>query len=187
MISKSIKEIVLILFSIFLLNGCYVSSIGGFRNASPVGRSVSTFNIRGVSNGAVHAGVIDYHYGYSDNNDIGIQLIRGKAFGGYPVSGYGISNFHAFKNQNQLAYDVHGSVFTYNKLIGTRIVYGEKEYMSYELNWTDIIDNEYLFIHHLFVGYSNPKGFSCEFGVFTTGFSLEFSPVLGVGYNFSTK
>lgn len=187
MISKSNIEILSIVFSIIFLNGCYISSIGGLRNASPVGKSVSTLSIRGVSNGAVHAGVLDYHYGYADNNDIGIQFIRGVAFEEYPVNGFGISIFHAFKNRKQFAYDVHGAVFTYNKLFGSKIMYGEKEYISYELNWTDLFDNEYLFTHHLFIGYSNPKGFGCEFGVVTTGLSLEFSPILGVGYNFNNK
>lgn len=179
--------ILLVIVIMFLFNGCFITSIGSHRNATPIGKSVSSVNIRGISNLVVFAGVIDYRYGYNDFNDISIQLVGGKAFGEYPVYGIGLTSFHAFKKRKQMAFDFHGSLFSYNKLIGIRLIQGSMDYLSYELNWTNILEDEYAFTNHLCVGYSNPKGFSIEFGVSTIGFNIDITPLLGIGYNFQIK
>lgn len=176
-----------VIITMFLFSGCFITSIGSHRNATPIGKSVSSLNIRGISNLLVYAGVIDYRYGYNDFSDISIQLVGGQSFRKYPVYGIGLTSFHAFKKRKQMAFDIHGSLFSYNKLIGIRLIQGSKDYISYELNWTNIFEDEYAFTNHLFVGYSNPKGLSIEFGVSTIGFNLSIAPLLGVGYNFQTK
>lgn len=180
-------KIIYPIITIFLFSGCFITSIGNHRNAKPIGKSVSSLNIRGISNLMVFAGVIDYRYGYNDFSDISVQLVGGQSMGKYPIYGIGLTSFHALKKRKQMALDFHTSLFSYNKLIGIRLIQGSKDYISYELNWTNILEDEYAFTNHLLLGYSNPKGFSIEFGVSTIGFNLKISPLLGVGYNFQIK
>lgn len=146
---------------LIILSGCMLTTIGGNRDATPLGKSNSAINLRTVSNLVAAGAILEYNYGYNEKNDIGINTIAGISLEDRIVYGFGVNSFHLLRDKYNTALVLHGEYSDYEQIHGYRLIKGQQEYLAYEGNWIRLGNNTNYASHYI-IGYAGQKGLTFE-------------------------